>query len=153
MCDLARLQFFTESFLFFSSPQTPLHLSFPVRNSSESRTLCGFVVSGAESFSCQLREKRVSAQKISQSSPWLGSANTSNNAVVPFQVVTQLYVSCRPAAEEDVVEGGEKTHSVWMRSLSNRSAALSSDMHLSADKLRIPSLSSASPLLCLSAPG
>lgn len=44
-------------------------------------------LSGAETFSRQLRVKRVSAQK---SSPWLGAANTSNKTVVPFQEVRLL---------------------------------------------------------------
>lgn len=44
-------------------------------------------LSGAETFSRQLRVKRVSAQK---SSPWLSAANTSNNTVVPFQEVRLL---------------------------------------------------------------
>lgn len=74
----------------------------PVLSGGERRTLCGVEPSGAQSFSCQLRVKRVSAQKASQS-----SANTSSHAVVPFQELTHFCASCRPAAEQDV-RGGEE---------------------------------------------
>lgn len=119
------------------------------------RILCCVVVSGGErerareSFSCQLRMRRV-LLPLSQSSPWLGKPNTSKNAGVPFQRGNTVMF---PFAKQygGVLKKRQKSHSERMRRLTSRSASLLSYIHLSADKLRIPSLSSAaSPLLCLS---
>lgn len=93
----------------------------------------------AESFSCQLRVKRV----LPSPPPWLGQPILPTMQLSPFsRGGNTAYVSFRPAVR-DVLKKKKKdrkTHSVRMRRLSSRSAALLSYIHLSADKLRIPSL-------------
>lgn len=117
-----------------------------------------------ESFGCQLRVKRASARRSSWSSPRLGSVRLGSVSTSPTMQLSPLRRSNAlvfpdaPAAAQEgfflsLAPPLKKTHRmVRMRRLSSRSAALLSDMHLSADKLRIPSLCSASHLVCLSAP-
>lgn len=117
-----------------------------------------------ESFGCQLRVKRASAHRSSRSSPRLCSARLGSASTSPTMQLSPLrrsnalvFPDAPAAAQEGFFSFSpppwKKTHRmVRMRRLSSRSAALLSDMHLSADKLRIPSLCSASHLVCLSAP-
>lgn len=93
------------------------------------------------------------ASLCSESFPVLGQYFQPRSC--PLSGANALLCFLSPGSRAGCSGGGRKaeTHSLWMRSLTNHSAALLSDMHLSADKLRIPSLCSASPLVCLSAVG
>lgn len=88
-------------FLRFPAEIVETHRLPPLRNSGERSSR---MASGVESFSCQLRVKSFPVLPVAR----LSSAGTSNNAVVPFLELTQLYVSCRPAAVQDVLKSSNR---------------------------------------------